>query len=139
MSRELTQFKPGADWNGNPNGRPKGSAPMTTLIRRALDGNKLGAESTPDGRTVAEWLVDNMISHAMKGNAACMKEIMDRVEGKIPDPSPPEPLVTMETLAKNIREKKLDKKRKKNDAGPRDHHGNDRATAKRETCGASEG
>jgi hypothetical protein len=95
-----------AGTSGNPNGRPKGSVSLTTLIRRALDGSKLGAESTPDGRTVAEWLVDNMISHAMKGNAACMKEIMDRVEGKIPDPEPPAPVINMEMIARRLREKR---------------------------------
>jgi Family of unknown function (DUF5681) len=106
MDNELTRFKPGAEWNGNRAGRPKGRVSLTTLIRRALDGSRLGAEHTPDGRTVAEWLVDNMISHAMKGNAACMKEIMDRVEGKMPDPEPPAPAINMEMIARRLREKR---------------------------------
>jgi hypothetical protein len=105
MSQELTQFKPGAEWNGDRAGRPKGSVSLTTLIRRALDGSKLGAEPTPDGRTVAEWLVDNMISHAMKGNAACIKEVMERIDGKIPDPEPSAPVINMEMIARRLRDK----------------------------------
>ena len=115
-----------AGTSGNPNGRPKGSVSLTTLIRRALDGSKLGAESTPDGRTVAEWLVDNMISHAMKGNAACLKEIMDRIEGKIPDPEPPAPAINMEMIARRLREKRDQRRARERLDTPivRDEHGN---------------
>jgi hypothetical protein len=115
-----------AGTSGNPNGRPKGSVSLTTLIRRALDGSKLGAEPTPDGRTVAEWLVDNMISHAMKGNAACMKEIMDRIEGKIPAHEPPAPSINMEMIARRIREKRDQRRARERLEDPigRDAHGN---------------
>jgi hypothetical protein len=83
-------------------------------------------EPTPDGRTVAEWLVDNMISHAMTGNAACMKEIMDRVEGKIPDATPPAPAIDMEMIARILREKR-DQRRARQRRGVAiayDEHGN---------------
>jgi Family of unknown function (DUF5681) len=125
MSRELNQFKPGAEWNGNRAGRPKGSVSLTTLIRRALDGSKLGVESTPDGRTVAEWLVDNMISQAMKGNAACMKEIMDRIEGKMPAPEPPAPAINMEMIARRIKEKRDQRRARErlNEATAHDENG----------------
>lgn len=78
----MVPFKPGDEWRGNRNGRPKGSISLTTLIRRALESDAIGGEKTPDGRTVAEWLVDNMVKQAMKGNPAYMKEIMDRMDGK---------------------------------------------------------
>jgi hypothetical protein len=94
-----------AGTSGNPNGRPKGSVSLTTLIRRALDGNRLGPEPTPDGRTVAEWLVESMIHQAMKGNAACMKGIMLRVEGRIPDRKP-EQGINMEMIARRLKKKR---------------------------------
>jgi hypothetical protein len=124
MSRELTQFKPGAEWNGNPNGRPKGSMSLTTLIRRALDNDRLGAEPPPDGKTVAEWLVDNMISHAMKGNT-CITEIMDRIDGKSPDPEPPAPAINMEMIARRLREKRDQRRarQRRGDAIACDEHG----------------
>jgi hypothetical protein len=111
--------------SGNPNGRPKGSDSLMTLIRRALDGRTLGAEPTPDGRTVAEWLAESMIHQAMKGNAACMKEIMNRVEGKIPDEKS-EPEINMEMLARRLRERR-DRRRARephDDPAAQDEHAN---------------
>lgn len=74
-------------WEGGP-GRPKGSVSLTTLIKARLAGTELCGKHTPDGRAVAEWLVDQMIHQAMKGNSAYMKEIMDRNDGPIPKPEP---------------------------------------------------
>jgi hypothetical protein len=88
MGNELTQFKPGDEWKGNANGRPKGSLSLTTLIKQALQSNRLGQLETPDGRTIAEHFAEHVIGQAMKGNAAFMKEVMDRVDGKIPDAEP---------------------------------------------------
>lgn len=83
--RGLIPFKPGGEWKGNRNGRPKGSISLTTLIKQVLAGQTLGGETTPDGRPVAEWFVDHMIIQAMKGNGSYMKEIIERNDGKIPD------------------------------------------------------
>jgi Family of unknown function (DUF5681) len=85
MGSELTQFKPGDEWKGNANGRPKGSLSLTTLIKQALQGNRLGQLETPDGRSIAEHFADHVIGQAMNGNGALMKEVMDRVDGRIPD------------------------------------------------------
>jgi Family of unknown function (DUF5681) len=118
MSRELTQFKPGAEWNGNRAGRPKGGVSLTTLLKNALEETRCADVDNPGGRTSAQCLVEAVIIHAVKGNAAFMREIFDRVDGKIPDPAPPEPEVTMEEVAKRLREIKKSR-RKKSDAGPR--------------------
>jgi hypothetical protein len=67
-----------------------------------------------------------MINHAMKGNAACMKEIMDRIEGKIPDSTPPAPAIDMETIALRLREKRDQRRARERLQDPigRDVHGN---------------
>ena len=36
-----------------------------------------------DGRSIAEHFAECMVGHAMKGNAPYMKEVVDRIEGKI--------------------------------------------------------
>ncbi len=79
-------------------GRPKGSVSLTTLIKEALVRADLHGKPTPDGRTNAEWFVDQMLVLAMRGNASYMKEVIDRNDGKTPDPVETPP-VTMETLA----------------------------------------
>jgi hypothetical protein len=83
--RGLVPFKPGDEWKGNRNGRPRGSVSLTKIVREALAGDELAGKKTPDGRSVAEWLMDHAIRHAMNGNAAYFKEIMDRNDGKTPD------------------------------------------------------
>lgn len=86
MGKDLTQFRPGDEWTGNRNGRPKGSLSLTTLLRRALQSKRICGEPTPDDRPVAEWLVEAMIRQAIRGNPGYMKEIMDRIDGKVVDP-----------------------------------------------------
>lgn len=95
--RGLVPFKSGDEWNGNRNGRPKGSVSLTTLIKRTLAGDTVAGQKTPDGRPVAEWLVDAMIKQAMKGNSAFMKEIIDRNDGPVPRPEP-EPDVSIDDI-----------------------------------------
>ncbi|MGO9923162.1 MAG: DUF5681 domain-containing protein [Isosphaeraceae bacterium] len=68
--------------SGNPNGRLKGPT-LTTLIRRVLEGKELYGEPTPGNRIVADCLAESMILHAIKGNAAYMREILDCVEGPV--------------------------------------------------------
>jgi hypothetical protein len=86
------QFKPGQ--SGNPKGRPKGRT-LTDLMSALLDAHELCGEPTPGGRTVGQVLVESWVSHAVKrGDAALIREILDRVEGKIV-PAPPGPVVTL--------------------------------------------
>lgn len=66
-------FKPGQ--SGNPSGRPKYKL-LSEAYRAKL------AEELPDGRTIAEAIVDAMTKLAMKGKYMHASEIADRVEGK---------------------------------------------------------
>ena len=53
MPSSDTQFKSGDDWNGNTNGRPKGSYSITTKIIKFLKEN-------PDKeQELLDWLFDN--------------------------------------------------------------------------------
>jgi Family of unknown function (DUF5681) len=106
-----TKWQPGQ--SGNPGGRPKGRISLRDMIAEALKDHTCCDQLNPGGRTTAQCLVEAMMIHAIKGNSAYMKEIIDSNDGKLPDPAPPEPELTMEALAKNIRDKKLAKKRKK--------------------------
>jgi hypothetical protein len=70
-------WKPGE--SGNANGRKKG---LVTLLREVLEQTELQGVKTPDGRSVAEHLAEAIIAHAIKGNAAYMVQVLDRLEGK---------------------------------------------------------
>jgi len=80
VGRELTQFKPG--WAGGP-GRPKGSVSLKTLLKQALEKTSLGDQPCPNGRNVAETFVEAVLIHAVAGNPSYMKEVWERVEGKV--------------------------------------------------------
>ncbi len=67
------RFKKGQ--SGNPSGRPKGSVSLITRLKQMLhDTPKQG-----------EAFIRDLIQQARAGNAPYMREIMDRLEGKIPD------------------------------------------------------
>ncbi len=75
-------FKPGQ--SGNPKGRKKGKT-LTTILREALDKTDIGGKPIPNGWTAAEYFVQIMISLACKGDPLMIKEIFNRIDGKVPN------------------------------------------------------
>lgn len=68
--KEATQFQPGQ--SGNPGGRPKGSGKTTAALYRILEDD-----------AQADLLAKALLRLAKKGNAAAIKQVMDRVDGPI--------------------------------------------------------
>jgi len=78
-------WKPGQ--SGNPGGRPKGSYSIMAKIREVLRmpyprGD--GEEPTPD-YTVRDEIAHIIIEKAIKGGFPFVKELIERVDGKVPD------------------------------------------------------
>jgi len=77
-------WKPGQ--SGNPTGRPKGSISLSARLKRILqlpvkvNGSVLSADYL-----VADNLIDIAITAAQQGRFPFFKEIIDRVDGKVPD------------------------------------------------------
>ena len=69
-----TPFKPGQ--SGNPNGRPK-SKPFKEAIQRAL------AEAGDDKASL-QAVATALVGKAMLGDVPAIKEIADRLDGKVP-------------------------------------------------------
>lgn len=67
------QFKPGQ--SGNPGGRPKGTS-LTAVLRRVL-------EREHQGRPIGELLVERLVKEALSGKLPHLKEVLDRVEGRV--------------------------------------------------------
>lgn len=78
------QYKPGE--SGNPNGRPKGES-ITAKLRKILE------EVSPDGRTYADIIAKEIVNNILDQggnlkhgfNTPLLRELLERVEGKIPD------------------------------------------------------
>jgi hypothetical protein len=70
-------FAPGE--SGNPAGRPKGSRPVTQQLIAALNENQGDA-------TKLRRVVNALIGRACEGDVQAIKEILDRVDGKVPQP-----------------------------------------------------
>lgn len=68
--------------SGNPNGRPTKANCISDQLRALLE------QEAPNmgGKTYAEVLALAMMREALGGNAPYMKELMDRIEGKVQAP-----------------------------------------------------
>lgn len=75
MPKEDTQFKPGQ--SGNPAGRHR-SKPITDAIKE-----RLARISPGDPRTDAQRLADVLVDGALGGDIQFIKELLNRVEGKV--------------------------------------------------------
>jgi len=93
QQRGLVPFKKGV--SGNPGGRPKNGPDITAMLRAE------GSKNIPDvpelnvvlvkmglkpGCTWAEMVVRSLFINAAKGNGTAIKEIWDRMAGKVPLP-----------------------------------------------------
>lgn len=70
---EQGRFVPGQ--TGNPNGRPKGSISMVDKLRQYLQ----------DHPEEADKLISSLIQQGTTGNTVAIKEILDRIDGKVTD------------------------------------------------------
>jgi hypothetical protein len=73
-------FKPGQ--SGNPGGRPKGRS-LTARLRDLLDQYELNGKRLPDGKQVADLVVEGLVLGAAKGGSRQLQEVFNRVEGKV--------------------------------------------------------
>ena len=70
------QWQPGQ--SGNPGGRPK-----DTLTKLLLD--LLNANNEAEKKAIVQQLIDIGKSHGMRGQVAAIRDIFDRVDGKVPE------------------------------------------------------
>ena len=84
------RFTTGSGWKKGESGNPKGRQPIHECLTSLL---KIEIEKTcPDddsGRSWKERIVLATMRLAMQGNAAALREIWERLDGKIPQPPPP--------------------------------------------------
>lgn len=82
-----TSWKPGT--SGNPKGRPKNESCLTSLMRAKMDQvAKLIDPVTqePYGKTWKELIVLATLKLALEGNHSALKEVWERMEGKVVQP-----------------------------------------------------
>lgn len=72
-----TRFKPGAEWRGNANGKPKGSRHFTTLFKEAVTKIAEGEAESDD-----ILIVKKVIAKAKEGDLKAVDMILDRTDGK---------------------------------------------------------
>jgi len=75
---KATRWKPGQ--SGNPDGRPPKRECLTSLLKEEIE--KVNPEDT-EGRTWKELLVLATMQLALKGNRGALKEIWERMDGKV--------------------------------------------------------
>ena len=77
-SGKATRWKPGQ--SGNPDGRPPKRECLTSLLKEEIE--KVNPEDT-EGRTWKELLVLATMQLALQGNRGALKEIWERMDGKV--------------------------------------------------------
>ena len=81
---EEHRFKSGADWKGNPGGRPKGSS-VTGRLRDLLEKTEIKGQAIKDGKQVAHLVAEGMLKGVLKGDPRFVNILQDRLEGKVPE------------------------------------------------------
>ena len=85
-------FQPGQSgtpenvWKKGQSGNPKGKMPsITRVIREYLKKKTVNGKPLPDGKTIEDALGEMFVREALKGKFAFAKELIDRIDGKVPD------------------------------------------------------
>lgn len=74
-----------AGQSGNPNGRPKGSKNMSTILREYLECELDGVNpftGKKEKLSAKQIIMLKLIANAMKGDNKSINDILDRLEGK---------------------------------------------------------
>ena len=74
-----TRWKPGQ--SGNPKGRPKKEEHIVNLLKDFVDAL---CPTDSERRTYAELLVRSLVHQGLKGNLGALKEIFNRLVGRVP-------------------------------------------------------
>ena len=94
-----TKFKPGAEWTGNKNGRPKGSISITTRIKQELEK----ASKKDSTKSYLDILVNRILYKALEeGDKDMIKAIWSYVDGL------PRQDITMEVIDKQSAREELE-------------------------------
>ena len=80
-AQQSNWFKPGQ--SGNPNGRPLKGKILTSYLESEL--NKVDPNDEHH-RTRGEVLAQKVLDMAMKGHGIALKEVWDRIDGKVTQP-----------------------------------------------------
>ena len=67
----------------NPNGRPKKELCLISLVKEEFETKMLDKNGIPTGMTKAQAFAKALINQACKGNATAIKELLDRIDGKV--------------------------------------------------------
>lgn len=120
------QFKPGQ--SGNPNGAPKGKR-ISTIMKELLEKELEGPDPSSGQyrkMTMAEIIALAMVKEASTGNVKAAKEVMDRTEGKVPQPLTGEggapllpPVISVAPYSSENRQANIEKIRADNEARAR--------------------
>ena len=80
------RFMPGSV--PNPNGRPKKDCSITSLVKKMLDekADERWLHPSDYGKTWREAIAKALLVGAVKGQQVAIKELLDRLEGKAPQP-----------------------------------------------------
>ncbi len=70
-------WKPGQ--SGNPKGRPRKDACITSLVKELLE------QDAGKGKTHAQLIAMAILKESAKGNISAIRELLDRIEGKVVD------------------------------------------------------
>jgi Family of unknown function (DUF5681) len=76
------KFKPGQ--SGNPNGRPKRKT-ITERMAAIMELDSLEGVTVPEGQCVGDVFARQVVIHACHGRFPYAKELLERLEGKVPD------------------------------------------------------
>lgn len=78
----------GSGQSGNPRGRPKRGASLTEIVRKKLGDIVIVADA--DGSLLEkrrrEIIADKLLEMAQGGNLTAMQIVLERVDGKVPQP-----------------------------------------------------
>lgn len=79
-----TRWKPGQ--SGNPKGRPKNVKYVSELLQEELHQVPETIDGKKNTKTWAELICERMLTAAVEGGQpAIIKELLDRIEGKVKD------------------------------------------------------